>query len=67
MIENKTDDCWLIDDDNTKPIYLENGFPKYDKARMMDFRLSNHPSEKYMEKQLDGQMSIFDFIGGANE
>ncbi|MBP5424292.1 MAG: hypothetical protein J6Y78_17810 [Paludibacteraceae bacterium] len=62
VINNKTDDCWLIDDDNTKPIYLENGWPKYDKERMMDYRLSNHPSEKYLSQQSDGQLSIFDFM-----
>ena len=64
-------DCWLIDDDSTKPIYLENNFPKYDRARMMEFRLSNSPTEEYLEKhpqkKEDGQLSIFDFMGGDNQ
>lgn len=62
VIDNNTDDCWLIDDDPTKPIYLENGWPKYDKERMIDYRLSNHPSEKYIKQQSEGQLSIFDFM-----
>lgn len=64
-------DCWLIDEDNTKPIYLENDFPKYDRSRMMQYRLCNHPSEEYqakhpqkreMDEQIEGQMTIWNFI-----
>jgi len=68
-------DCWLIDDDSTKPIYLENNFPKYDRARMMEFRLSNSPTEEYLENhpqkkedgQIEGQMTLEDFLGGDNQ
>ena len=59
-------DCWLIDEDSTKPIYLENDWPRYDRSRLMQYRLSNQPTEEYLEKHPqindDGQMSIFDFI-----
>ena len=60
-------DCWLIDEDSTKPIYLENDFPKYDRSRMMQYRLCNHPSEEYQakhpqKKEMDGQISIFDYL-----
>lgn len=68
VINNKTDECWLIDEDETKPIYLKDGWPKYDMSRMTEFRLSNHPSEKYQlehqDDEIDGQMSIFDYLEG---
>lgn len=64
VINNKTGDCWRIDEDDSKPIYLKNGWPTYDRSRMMDYRLSNYPSEEYREKhkEADGQMSIYDFM-----
>lgn len=60
-------DCWLIDTDSTKPIYLENDFPKYDRSKMFEYRLANQPTEEYLEKhpvshEIDGQMSIFEFL-----
>lgn len=59
--------CWKIDDDNTKPIYLEDNFPKYDRSKMFDYRLANQPTEEYLAKhpqtkEIDGQMNIFDFL-----
>ena len=62
-------DCHQIDYDNTKPIYLEHGkeYPTYDRDRMFDYRLSDKPSEEYIEKHPEclmgagGQMTIFDF------
>ena len=76
VINNKTDDCWLIDEDKTKPVYLENGMPKYDRRVMFEYRLSNQPSEKYqlehpkeatVDNQIEGQMTIFDFMEQENE
>ena len=64
-------DCWLIDNDKTKPIYLDGDFPKYDCSRMMQYRLCNQPTEEYLEnhpqKKEDGQLSIFDYMGGDND
>lgn len=65
VIDNRTDDCWRIDTDPTKPIYLKEGFPEYDPERMLDYRLSNRPSEKYMARyqaEQPKQMTIFDFM-----
>ena len=65
VINNKTDDCWRIDSYSTKPIYLRDGFPVYDQERMLEYRLSNHPSETYMEKyraEQPQQMTIFEFL-----
>ena len=75
VINNKTDECWKIDEDSSKPIYLLDGFPKYDPVRMLEYRLSNHPSERYQlehpaadqSDQIEGQMSIFDFLGEEND
>ena len=62
-------DCKQIDYDDTKPIYLKHGeeYPIYDPNRMYDYRLSNKPSEEYIDKHPEclmgagGQMTIFDF------
>ena len=62
-------DCHQIDYDSTKPIYLKHGevYPIYDPDRMYDYRLSNKPSDEYIEKHPEclmgagGQMTIFDF------
>lgn len=67
--------CWKIDDDNTKPIYLEDNFPKYDRSKMFDYRLANQPTEEYLEKHppskdWEGQISIEDWLrenGGGEQ
>ncbi len=66
-------ECWLIDDDERKPIYLKDDYPQYDRQQMFEYRLANQTTEEYLEKyppstDWEGQISIEDWLrenGGA--
>lgn len=64
--------CHLINYDSSEPVYLVKGeeFPRYnlEDYNFNDFRLSDKPTEEYIEKHPEcllkdnGQMTIFDFM-----
>lgn len=45
VISTKTNKAWLIDTDETKPVYLKDGLPHYQDGELFNYRLSNTPPE----------------------
>ena len=65
VIHNKTGQWYQIDDDPTKPVYLKDGFPYYQPDELFNYHLGDlRNKQKETDDQIEGQMSIFDFLGG---
>lgn len=67
VIPNGRGEPWVIDTDETKPVYLKNGIPTYKDGEMFNYHLANEPRGEErcqeIEKGCEGyQFTFEDFI-----
>lgn len=64
VIPNGKGEPWPIDEDDTKPVYLKDGLPHYADGELFNYHLGDlRNKQKETDDQIEGQMSIFDFLG----
>lgn len=72
VIPNGKGEPWLIDTDESKPVYLKNGIPTYKDGEMFNYHLANEPPGEErcheIEKGCEGyQFTFEDFMQEERE
>lgn len=72
VIPNGRGEPWVIDTDETKPVYLKNGIPTYKVGEMFNYHLANEPPGEErcqeIEKGCEGyQFTFEDFAEDEEE